>query len=694
VSAERPTPNPITGTATASRYDILARLAIGGMAEIFIARATTGAGVQRHVVLKRILPERSRDPQFVAMFLREAHFAAQLRHPNIAQVHDIGKLGGSYFFTMEYVHGETVRRLLGRVAAHRRSIPLPHVLTIIAGAAAGLHHAHERCGPDRKSLGLVHCDVSPSNLMVTFEGTVKLVDFGVAKASSAETKTGGIKGKISYLSPEQCRGRKDVDRRSDLFSLGIVFHEMLTAARLFRRETEFESMSAIVHNDTAPPSKQRPEIPPELDALVLRLLAKKPADRFATAADLLQAVEALAARLGLPLSPSALGRYICELFGDRPEPWLELESEHGGRVVTVTTDVMEPIGELDSIPSAVAESIEPDLAEVFAADVPTVPEHQLGTSADDPFAPDPRPARDLPPIASTSSFSDSGSAAPPLTDTDRDVADEPRSVRVPAAARRRRRHVGWLIAALVTTAVGGALVVIQGQRASSSSRTPSAVEDDGKQLGQVLDSVASAAQIRASGIATTPMMRAAIETDRATLEDILRSETLLAVKPGEVLEVFQTRDGDTVSLLRVPEAAAPIALPADHAPALVTDGSQVTLIASAPIAAARSGVGGAIAISVPVDLEPIKQQLAKHTVDATLVGLDRPVRLAGTESATGGGSTTMTLASGVGAPVALHARFPIPEPDNTLRLLGFAGFAFGAALLVVYLRLARQPRPP
>jgi len=270
--------------STANSYQILSRLAIGGMAEIFLARGEGVAGVERYCVLKRILRDRASDAQFVRMFLDEARLAAQLQHPNIAQVYDIGKLGDSYFFTMEYVHGETVRTLLHRAQSLGRALPIPCVLTIVAGAAAGLHHAHVRVGIDGRALGIVHRDVSPSNLMVSYEGSVKLVDFGVAKAAdrAQETKTGTVKGKISYLSPEQCRGAP-IDRRSDLFSLGIVLWEMLTTERLFKRDSDFNAMAAIVSETVPPPSSRRPEIPPELDALSLRLLAKDPAERFQTA---------------------------------------------------------------------------------------------------------------------------------------------------------------------------------------------------------------------------------------------------------------------------------------------------------------------------------------------------------------------------------------------------------------------------
>lgn len=367
--------------SSASQYKVLAKLAVGGMAEIFLAKAASGAGVERYVVLKRILRERANDAAFVQMFLEEARLAAQLNHPNVAQVYDVGRLGDSYFFTMEYVHGETVRSLIKRARGLRRSLPLGIVLTILTGTAAGLHHAHGRLGLDGRPLGIVHRDVSPSNLMVSYEGSIKVVDFGVAKAENraTETRSGTVKGKISYLSPEQCR-TVSVDRRSDLFSLGIVVWEMLTGERLYRRGSDFETMSAIVDEPPAPPSRWRPELPPELDALVLGLLAKDAAARFQSADDVVHAAEMVAASCQLPLSTSALSRFMRELFGDRPEPWLEVEAPDtsDGGTTTGSPGLVAPA-------PAVISPVEFQLAQVrdLSRQFPSTSESQ----ADAPYAP-------------------------------------------------------------------------------------------------------------------------------------------------------------------------------------------------------------------------------------------------------------------------------------------------------------------
>jgi serine/threonine protein kinase len=349
---------PRAGTAS-TRYEILGRLAEGGMAEIFLAKSIGMAGLERHVVLKRVLPERARDPAFVAMFLDEARLAAQLHHPNVAQVYDIGKLGDSFFFTMEYVHGENARELLAKLMTQRRQLAIGDALTIVAGGAAGLHHAHERRGPDRKPLGIVHRDVSPSNVLVSYEGSVKVVDFGIAKANArnaADTRTGSVKGKVAYMSPEQCKGR-ELDRRSDVFSLGIVLWELCTGHRLFKYDTDFDTMSAIVYQDVPPPSHMRPGVPAEVDKIAATAMAKDPNRRFATAAEMLEAIETAAVRTGHPLSTTALGRTIRTVFGDRPEPWIALREEPAvQQPITVTGEAfdikVEDLGEVGARESA------------------------------------------------------------------------------------------------------------------------------------------------------------------------------------------------------------------------------------------------------------------------------------------------------------------------------------------------------
>jgi len=304
------------------RYQLVRHLATGGMADVLIARATGIEGFERHVVLKRIRAEQARDKRFVEMFLDEARLAASLHHMNIGQVHDIGTDDGEYFFAMEYIHGEDLRRILQYAAERDKTIPIDHIVTIVASCAAALHYAHEHRGPDRKPLGLVHRDVSPANILIGYDGNVKVVDFGIAKATqrTTETHSGLLKGKVAYMSPEQCLGTP-VDRRSDIFCLGIVLYELITIRRLFKGANDFVTMSAITHGEIPRPSAYRPDLHPQLEAIILKALAANPDDRYQTADQMRAALEHYAAHAGLRTSTTGLADYMRTTFGNRPEPW-------------------------------------------------------------------------------------------------------------------------------------------------------------------------------------------------------------------------------------------------------------------------------------------------------------------------------------------------------------------------------------
>jgi serine/threonine-protein kinase len=293
------------------------------MAEVLLARMTGIEGFERHVVVKRILAQTARDGRYVAMFLDEARLAASLHHHNIVQVIDVGEADGEYFFAMEYVHGRDLRDLLRHLARTEQLPPLEHAIAIATAVASALHHAHEMCGPDRKPLNLVHRDVSPANILVGYDGHVKVADFGIAKAIArrADTEVGALKGKIAYMAPEQCRGQP-VDRRGDVFSLGIVLFELLVVRRLFRGDSDYDTMRAIVSGDVPKPSSLRRDLPAALDAILLRALATAPNDRYQTADELRVALEDLATIAGLRSSPSALGDYMVARFGLPPLPWL------------------------------------------------------------------------------------------------------------------------------------------------------------------------------------------------------------------------------------------------------------------------------------------------------------------------------------------------------------------------------------
>src|SRR5262245_49867771 len=219
--------------ARLGRYTVLRHLASGGMADVLLGRTDGIEGFERHVVLKRIKPEHAKDERFIRMFLDEARVAASLHHQHIVQVHDVGESAGEYFIAMEYIHGEDLRKILATVAQRCIHVPIGLAVAIVSAAAAGLDYAHERRGSDRRLLGIVHRVVSPSNILVGHDGSIKVVDFGIAKGPlTQDTRSGILKGKISYMSPEQCKG-SGIDRRSDVYSLGVVLYELATTTPLF-----------------------------------------------------------------------------------------------------------------------------------------------------------------------------------------------------------------------------------------------------------------------------------------------------------------------------------------------------------------------------------------------------------------------------------------------------------------------------
>jgi len=298
------------------------------MAQIYLARQSGLGAFERHVVLKTILRERASDQRFVTMFLDEAKLAATLNHQNIAQVYEVDQADGAYFMAMEYVHGENARAILETTLRRGWTIPLELAVMIVSGAAAGLHHAHERKGKQGQPLNIVHRDVSPANIMVGFDGSVKVLDFGIAKAEERATKTvgGTIKGKYGYMSPEQCKG-KPIDRRSDIFALGICLYELTTLRRAFKGNDDFETMKRIVAGDVILPSVAVAGYPRELEAIILTAMANDPNARFQTAQEMTEALDAFAVRMKLTGSNTAMGRFMAQLFGSKKEPWVEQASD-------------------------------------------------------------------------------------------------------------------------------------------------------------------------------------------------------------------------------------------------------------------------------------------------------------------------------------------------------------------------------
>ena len=266
---------------SSGRYRLIKRIAQGGMAEVYRARATGAEGFEKDVCVKRVLPHFARDADFVEMFKNEARLAAKLQHANIVQIFDFGEEGGTYYIAMEFVDGRDVRGWLDLARRGHHKLPVGLAAFIAQEAARGLGYAHQK-REGGQSLGIVHRDVSPHNVLISRSGEVKIADFGIAKAASraAATRSGVLKGKVAYMAPEQARGAK-VDARTDIFALGVVLHEMLTGSRLFQGDTETETLGRVLYGDIPSPSTLSADVPPTLDAIVMRALERDPSKRYA-----------------------------------------------------------------------------------------------------------------------------------------------------------------------------------------------------------------------------------------------------------------------------------------------------------------------------------------------------------------------------------------------------------------------------
>lgn len=291
------------------------------MADIFLARSTTSFG--RHVAVKVLDMDKAVDDDARAMFLDEARVCALLNHQNIASVLEVAVDDGLHYIAMEYVHGVDCRGLLTACAKVERTVPFETAIAIVAGAASGLDHAHRRCTADGEPLRIVHRDISLSNIMVGYDGSVKVVDFGIASTAiaSVHTMPGVVRGKASYMSPEQCLGNR-VDYRTDIFALGIVLYELATGTRCFQGKTDFDRMLAVVRGDYVQPSNLIPEFPLDLERIIQIALAPDPDMRFASCAEMVEALERCAAANRWSTSSAAIARIMHAVFGDVAEPWL------------------------------------------------------------------------------------------------------------------------------------------------------------------------------------------------------------------------------------------------------------------------------------------------------------------------------------------------------------------------------------
>nr|MDQ3368779.1 serine/threonine protein kinase [Myxococcota bacterium] len=302
-------------TSFGGRYTLTRRLAIGGMAEIYLARQAAMAGFEKEVVIKRLRAELADDPRIVEMFLDEARIGALLNHPNIVHVYDVDEHDGIPYIAMEYIVGEELNELCRRGINHDRFLPLEHAVELMRQAAAGLGYFHAKRGAEgtllaEHSLEIVHLDISPTNLLVTQDGFLKVIDFGIANAKGQRQRTDVIPGKLGYMSPEQAsRSMTGVDHRSDIFSLGIVLYEITVGKRLFRGPAQ-EVVQRLINAQVDPPTFVRRTFPSGLEQIVMRALEKHPEDRYQSAYDLADDLESFLRDERLHSGPVRIARYL------------------------------------------------------------------------------------------------------------------------------------------------------------------------------------------------------------------------------------------------------------------------------------------------------------------------------------------------------------------------------------------------
>lgn len=302
------------------RYQLVRRVGAGGMAEVFEARLEAGDGFEKTLALKRILPHLTTDSDLISMFRDEVRLMVRLSHPNIVQTFDFGRIGESYFLAMEFVEGRDLRSILARSVQRGAKIPLPFALHVAAEVLKGLEYAHDRTDPQGRPMGLVHRDATPSNILVSYEGAVKIVDFGIAKtldSRESQTKLGYVKGKASYLAPEQLASGGPIDARVDIFTIGVVLWEMLVGRKLFAADNELGAIHAILQTPIDAPSKVDPAIPPDIDAAVLKALERDPGHRFQSAGEMAEELALLYRRHGGRAAATHHGRWVKRLFPEK-----------------------------------------------------------------------------------------------------------------------------------------------------------------------------------------------------------------------------------------------------------------------------------------------------------------------------------------------------------------------------------------
>jgi serine/threonine-protein kinase len=480
-----------------NKYTLLSHLAIGGMADVFLAQHKGPAGFEKECVIKRILPHLGMDQDFVQMFLDEARIAARLSHPNIVQIFDLGQVDGDYFLAMEFIDGVNLEQVLdAERAAGTGALRWPLAVRIVADVAAGLDHAHKSCDSAGRPLGLVHRDVSPSNIMISWGGVSKILDFGIAKAvvssvKRSRTEVGTIKGKIPYMSPEQLQGLP-LDGRSDVFSLGVILYESLCGSRPFPADTAGQLTMQILHDEPRPLELLREDVPQGLRAIVTRALAKRPEDRWQSARDMKKALDVLLAEEHASCTAYDIEAHLRDLF---PEGRISLNRARSSVPGTEETEIG---------PSQVGRVATPAEASSTDGDPPRERDRMRADQRDDLPVPTVTGVHDGPRLQDLSGGG-----------VDVDLEHEEESL-------RRRRSGNALTVALVglglVTVVG--LVLLRGYLVG---------KDKGKD-----DRPAAAADLRPAGAAASPDLAAPAAVDPPVRPPVEAPPKIEAPRPAKV----------------------------------------------------------------------------------------------------------------------------------------------------------------
>jgi serine/threonine-protein kinase len=345
---------PADGPKLVGRYALFDEIACGGMAAVHVGRLVGPVGFSRTVAIKRLHPQFAKDPEFVTMFLDEARLAARVRHPNVVPTLDVVASQGELFLVMEYVQGESFARLLHVAKSNGQRIPRDIVCAVLASVLHGLHAAHEAKSERGEPLGIVHRDVSPQNILVGVDGIARVLDFGIAKAAGRAqvTREGQVRGKMAYIAPEQLQ-HGSANRKADVYAAAVVLWEALTGERLFLSDSEAATIARVLTGEVAPPSSLVPDIPPELDAVVMRGLARDPATRYETARDMARALEACSA----PTTATRIGE------------WVEMTA---GTALAVRARIVSEVEQIEEFPAAEASSRPPRI--LASSEEPTVAE--------------------------------------------------------------------------------------------------------------------------------------------------------------------------------------------------------------------------------------------------------------------------------------------------------------------------------